>query len=70
MTEFYQHLRSTLIKATALQQAQIAMIGGEVKPGFQKDTLPPELARRLGNENIDLSHPSYWAEFTLIGSPW
>ena len=70
MTEFYQHLRSTPIKATALQQAQIAMIGGKVHPGYQKDTLPPELARRLGNENIDLSHPSYWAGFTLIGSPW
>lgn len=78
MTEFYQHLLGQPgginprqpIKATALQQAQIAMIAGEVHPGYQKEALPPELARRLGNENIDLSHPSYWAGFTLIGSPW
>jgi len=76
MTEFYQHLlpggltSREPIKATALQQAQIAMIRGEVKPGYQKDALPPELAKRLGNENIDATHPSYWAGFTLIGSPW
>ncbi|MBO1346409.1 MAG: CHAT domain-containing protein [Hormoscilla sp. GUM202] len=78
MTKFYQHLLPQPggltprqpIKATALQQAQIAMIRGEVKPGYQKDTLAPGLARRLGNENIDATHPSYWAGFTLIGSPW
>ncbi|MBD3562136.1 hypothetical protein H6S82_25300 [Planktothrix sp. FACHB-1355] len=29
--------------------------------------LPPELAS-LGNQN--LSHPYYWAGFTMIGSPW
>ena len=29
--------------------------------------LPPELQ---GWENRDLSHPYYWAGFTLVGSPW
>ncbi|MBC6451943.1 MAG: CHAT domain-containing protein [Hormoscilla sp. SP5CHS1] len=78
MTKFYQNLlqqpgglsRRQPIKATALQQAQIAMIRVEVHPGYQKDTLPAELARCLGNEIIDATHPSYWAGFTLIGSPW
>jgi CHAT domain-containing protein len=29
--------------------------------------LPPELAQ--GGEK-NLSHPAYWAAFTMIGSPW
>ncbi len=49
MTEFYGDLRSTPIKAEALRQAQLAMLG-----------LP----------NSNLSHPHFWAGFTIIGSPW
>ncbi len=52
MTEFYDHLRSTPIKAEALRQAQLAML--------HKKDLP----------NLDLSHPHFWAGFTIIGSPW
>jgi CHAT domain-containing protein len=29
--------------------------------------MPPELADL---ESEDLSHPYYWAAFTMIGSPW
>ena len=79
MTQFYQQLRKAPIKATALQEAQIAMLRGQVRfeagklhalRSGKKITLPPELTARLGPGNIDLSHPSYWAGFTLIGSPW
>jgi CHAT domain-containing protein len=76
MSEFYQQLKSAPIKAEALRQAQIAMIKGQVKieggklrsPGERGGVpLPPELAQ-AGDKN--LSHPNYWAAFTMIGSPW
>ncbi|MEG4114047.1 MULTISPECIES: CHAT domain-containing protein [unclassified Microcoleus] len=76
MTEFYQQLRTTPIKAEALRQAQLAMLRGEVRlqDGYlvrsgknQALPLPSELTAR-GDRN--LSHPYYWAAFTMIGSPW
>jgi filamentous hemagglutinin family protein len=74
MTEFYQQLRTAPIKAEALRQAQIAMLKGQVRLengqlrwSGGEEPLPPELAE-LGNRN--LSHPYYWAAFTMIGSPW
>lgn len=75
MTEFYRYLQSAPIKAEALKQAQIAMLKGQV---YFKDgqlyspkgiiSLPPELAKLANNK--DLSHPYYWAGFTVVGSPW
>lgn len=78
MSEFYQQLRQPEIttKAGALRQAQIAMLRGQVRlengqlkglGGLAEVDLPPELRRR---GNHDLSHPFYWAGFTMIGSPW
>jgi filamentous hemagglutinin family protein len=76
MTEFYQQLRTAPIKAEALRQAQLAMLRGEVRlqDGYlvrsnnnQALPLPVELSAR-GDRN--LSHPYYWAAFTMIGSPW
>lgn len=77
MSEFYQALLTSPIKAEALRQAQLAMLQGSVhleagKLRYEKDTiveveLPPEIADQA---NLDLSHPFYWAGFTLIGSPW
>ena len=74
MTEFYQHLQKTLLRAEALRQAQIAMIRGEVgiNMGELSGTrgelqLPPEFSE-FGDEIF--SHPYYWSAFTLIGNPW
>ncbi|AFZ20039.1 CHAT domain-containing protein [Allocoleopsis franciscana] len=75
MTEFYQQLKQAPIKAQALQQAQLAMLRGEVRlqggelrtTTGEKLPLPPELAK-LGDR--DFSHPNYWSGFTMIGSPW
>jgi filamentous hemagglutinin family protein len=74
MTEFYQHLRTAPIKAEALRQAQLALIhrqiqvdAGVLQSPDQRIPLPPELA---GLKDKDLSHPYYWAPFTMIGSPW
>lgn len=74
MTDFYQKLQTAPIKAEALRQAQVAMLKGEVRlqKGYLVTSsgnvpLSPELAK-LGNK--DLSHPYYWAAFTMIGNPW
>ncbi len=75
MIEFYRHLKSSSIKAEALRQAQLALLRGQVdiEPGLLHSTrgdasVSNTLATRLQTE--DLSHPYYWAGFTMIGSPW
>jgi CHAT domain-containing protein len=76
MTKFYHQLRQDRVttKAEALRQAQIAMLRGQIRiesghlVGLdQKIPLPPELENRKDQE---LSHPYYWAGFTMIGTPW
>lgn len=74
MTEFYHDLKTASIKAEALQQAQIALLKGKIRlQAGQLQTprgniaLPPALSTL---EPEDLSHPYYWAAFTVVGSPW
>lgn len=80
MSEFYQQLRTggsqdaPIIKSEALRQAQIGAIEGKVKieNGQLRSSrgdifLPPEIPK-LDTKN--LSHPYYWAAFSIIGSPW
>jgi CHAT domain-containing protein len=74
MTEFYKNLKTAPIKAEALRQSQIDMIRGKARLATSQqfalrsgNRLPDEL-QALGDRN--LSHPFYWAAFTVIGSPW
>lgn len=74
MTDFYEELKTAPIKAEALRRAQVAMLNGQVRiEGGQLRTsgtdvpLPSELAK-LGDQT--LSHPYFWAGFTMIGNPW
>lgn len=76
MTEFYTHLNDVNTKAEGLRQAQLAMLRGEVmiRGGELRGSgtrggvkLPPALEHV---ENQNLSHPFYWAGFTIVGSPW
>ncbi|NEP77159.1 MAG: CHAT domain-containing protein [Okeania sp. SIO3B3] len=76
MTEFYVHLNKSKIKSEALRQAQLAMLRGEVVivegqlkgSGSYGSVLLPSALRKFENKN--LSHPYYWAGFTMVGSPW
>ncbi|MEG3875542.1 MULTISPECIES: CHAT domain-containing protein, partial [unclassified Microcoleus] len=82
MTEFYRQLRAPrrggnlMIKAEALRRAQLEMLRGRVRiqDGMLRAQglsggliLPPEIAAR--GDRV-LSHPYYWAAFTMIGNPW
>ncbi|NCS05095.1 MAG: CHAT domain-containing protein [Microcystis aeruginosa G13-07] len=76
MADFYSNLRTedVPIKAEAVRRTQVNMIegrtrldGGQIINAQGEVTLPSELANA---EPPDLSHPYYWAPFTLIGNPW
>ncbi|HEY9653571.1 MAG TPA: CHAT domain-containing protein, partial [Coleofasciculaceae cyanobacterium] len=74
MTDFYRQLSQIPIKSEALQQAQIALIRGNVRIennrlyySGKSITLPPEWSK---DEVLNLSHPYYWAGFTLVGNLW
>lgn len=70
----YQEVRPIRIKAAALQQAQISLLkkqivveGGQLRSAIANLSidLPPSL-----QTTADLSHPYFWAGFTMVGNPW
>ena len=74
MSEFYQQLKSTPIKAAALRQAQMRMLqqevfvdGNQIRGSTIEVNLPPSM---IPNRYQNLNHPFYWAGFTIIGNPW
>ncbi|MDY7013076.1 MAG: CHAT domain-containing protein [Cyanobacteriota bacterium] len=74
MSEFYQQLKNAPTKIEALERAQIALIRGNVrveegKLNYSGGSIPLPEAIAL-ERPPDLSHPFFWAAFTLIGSPW
>lgn len=73
MTKFYEYLKTAPIKSEALQQAQLAMIQGQVLLEDQQLQLNDEKLLPLSpsvevRQNINLSHPYYWSAFTMIGN--
>jgi CHAT domain-containing protein len=75
MSEFYRQMSrpEVTIKAEGLRQAQLSMLNKEVilKDGSIRGVrgTPIKLPDALPI-NLDLSHPFYWAGFTIVGSPW
>ena len=74
MSEFYHQLKNAPIKAEALRQTQIAMLKGQVNlknsPAIRDGSNKPLPSELKTFENAALSHPYYWAAFTMIGNPW
>ena len=74
MLQFYRALGDAPIKAEALRQAQLALLRGEVRFENHRligNGLEIQLPRELsGRGDLNLSHPYYWASFTLVGSSW
>lgn len=74
MAEFYHQLQTAPIRAQALQQAQIAMLRGQVKLAAGQlqwnggSVALPSSLQTLPDQTF--AHPYYWSGFTMIGSPW
>ncbi|MEM9544310.1 MAG: CHAT domain-containing protein [Cyanobacteria bacterium P01_E01_bin.42] len=82
MTKFYSELRrNNVIKAEALRRAQLAMSRGQAYIqngrlygiGLENTELENGIPLAPEFAEIDyreLSHPHYWAGFTIVGNPW
>ncbi|MEH1822730.1 MAG: CHAT domain-containing protein [Nostoc sp.] len=73
MTKFYENLKTAPIKAEALREAQVAMAKGQI---FVKDGqvqglgVVGNLPLPADSADESLTHPYYWAGFTMVGNPW
>ena len=74
MSEFYQQLQSTSVKAEALRKAQVRMLqekvfveGTKVRGSAIEVNLP---ATTTEVELQNFNHPFYWSGFTIVGNPW
>ena len=78
MSEFYKNLKTAPTKSEALRQAQISMLRYTPpskerqlrKDSKEKGRFTIELRPRPNSTQPYVSHPYYWASFTIIGNPW
>ncbi|AFZ34754.1 filamentous hemagglutinin outer membrane protein [Stanieria cyanosphaera PCC 7437] len=72
MSEFYDELSDSLIKAEALRQTQLKMLKGQVVVDNGKLQLSNgnslELPAEFPKGNLSFSHPYFWSSFTLVGN--
>ncbi|WP_413201256.1 CHAT domain-containing protein [Nostoc piscinale] len=73
MLQFYGKLKTNPVKSEAIRQAQIDMLKERVSlednPRI-RGAASSELHELHELDEDELSHPYYWAGFTLIGNPW
>ena len=67
MSEFYHHIPQSATKAEALRQAQLNLLRGKTE-AIDISRLPKAFGA-VQSADV-LSHPFYWAGFSLISSPW
>jgi CHAT domain-containing protein len=73
MSEFYRNLKTAPIRAAVLRDAQLSLLRGQVRvnkgqiqfPDGSQIALPSANAQQ--NE-INLSHPYFWAAYTVVGN--
>jgi CHAT domain-containing protein len=73
MSEFYRSLRNAPTRSSALRDAQLGLLQGQVKvtdgqlqlKDGTKVVLPNQ---NVGQKNLSFTHPYYWAAFTMIGN--
>ena len=72
MSEFYDRLSDTLVKAEALRATQLSMLKGEVKIKDRELLLSNgesvSLPSVFPQGSLTLSDPYFWSAFTLIGN--
>jgi CHAT domain-containing protein len=73
MSKFYEQLKIAPIKSEALQQAQLAMLKGQVRIEesqlqLDNNNVLPLSSNNAVQQNVSLSHPYYWSAFTMIGN--
>lgn len=70
MSEFYHHIPRSVTKAEALRQAQLNLLQGNPKTVALSQL---QKSSTLASDPLtvdSLSHPFYWAGFSMLSSPW
>ncbi|MEM7796910.1 MAG: CHAT domain-containing protein [Cyanobacteria bacterium P01_C01_bin.118] len=67
MSEFYRQIPQTMTKAEALRQAQLNLLHDTPEA---IDVSQLQKSSGFTNSADSLSHPFYWAGFSMISSPW
>jgi CHAT domain-containing protein len=73
MSEFYRNLKTAPIRAAALRNAQVSLLRGQVtvtngQLQFPDGSLLALPSAATLQDNVNLTHPYYWAPYTVVGN--